>query len=103
MPLVTVCPLLAQVQRTVSPTAILTVLGENVRVPLGPTATSQVWLACTGEVTELASARVAASKMPRNVSIETAAGLHRKLHSLFNKETDVSAQKLASYSKTTGP
>jgi hypothetical protein len=39
-PLVTLCPLLAQVQRTVSPTEIFTVSGENVKP--GPTCTSKI-------------------------------------------------------------
>jgi len=42
-PLVTLWLLLSQVQRTVSPTEMLTVLGSNVNVPFGPTATSKIW------------------------------------------------------------
>ena len=41
-PLVTLWPLWAHVQRTVSPTEILTVLGLNVSVPAGPTTTSKI-------------------------------------------------------------
>ena len=45
-PLVTLCPLLSQVQRTVSPTEMLTVSGLNVKP--GPTATSTIWLVADG-------------------------------------------------------
>ena len=45
-PLVTLCPLPAQVHRTVSPTEILTVLGENEKP--GPTVTSTIVLVADG-------------------------------------------------------
>ena len=38
----TLCPLLPQVHRTVSPTEMLTVSGSNVNAPPGPTATSTI-------------------------------------------------------------
>ena len=41
-PLVTLCPLLPQVHRTVSPTEMLTVSGSNVNPPPGPTVTSTI-------------------------------------------------------------
>ena len=41
-PLVTLWWLLPQVQRTVSPTEMVTVLGENVNVLFGPTITSKI-------------------------------------------------------------
>ena len=47
-PLVTLCPLAAHVQRTVSPTEILTVLGLNVNVPFGATITSTIVLVADG-------------------------------------------------------
>src|SRR5215510_3709590 len=44
-PLVTLCILLSQVQRTVSPTLMLTVSGTKLSsFPTGPTVTSKVWL-----------------------------------------------------------
>ena len=48
LPLVTLWPLEAHVHRTVSPTEILTVLGLNVSVPAGPTATSTIVLVADG-------------------------------------------------------
>jgi hypothetical protein len=48
MPLLTLWPLPAQVQRTVSPTEMLTVLGANVKVPPGATVTSTVVLVADG-------------------------------------------------------
>jgi hypothetical protein len=45
-PLVTLWPLPAQVQRTVSPTPMLTVLGENEKP--GPTCTSTIVLVADG-------------------------------------------------------
>ena len=44
VPLVTLWLLLPQVQRTVSPTEMVTVLGENTSIPLGPTVTSKIVL-----------------------------------------------------------
>ena len=45
-PLLTLWPPLAQVHRTVSPTEMLTVSGENVKP--GPTMTSTIWLVADG-------------------------------------------------------
>ncbi len=39
LPLLTLCPLLAQVHCTVSPTWMLNVAGLNTSIPLGPTTT----------------------------------------------------------------
>lgn len=47
-PLVTLWASLPQVQRTVSPTEMLTVLGTNVKFPPGPTITSTVVLVADG-------------------------------------------------------
>ena len=47
-PLVTLCPLPAQVHRTVSPTEILTVLGSNTKLPPGATVTSTIVLVADG-------------------------------------------------------
>jgi hypothetical protein len=47
-PLVTLWPLPAQVQRTVSPTEMLTVLGSNVKPPPVPTVTSKIVLGSDG-------------------------------------------------------
>jgi hypothetical protein len=52
-PLVTLCPPLAQVHRTVSPSEILTSLGSNVNP--GPTCTSKIWPA--GDRTPLTAGR----------------------------------------------
>ena len=48
VPLVTLWPLAAHVQRTVSPTEMFTVLGLNVSVPPGATVTSTIVLVADG-------------------------------------------------------
>ena len=47
-PLVTLWKLPSQVQRTVSPTAMFSELGENIRTPPGATVTSKVVLTADG-------------------------------------------------------
>src|SRR5437868_5601193 len=57
VPLVAVCGVESQVQRTVSPTPIVSVSGVNVK-PFWPTATSQV-VAAAGEATARATTEAA--------------------------------------------